>query len=615
MSLHQRQPSTGPIEGADVPVSMGARDLLDDPPGFATRIAPEAERYVKVTASVCPECAAQKRYEAMRAPMVVYEEAGEIRLATACNEHGVTRDVYWSDAAMFERAREWADWEDHLDTAHVTPEGGVTCPLDCGLCPLHRSHTGLGNITVTNRCDRSCWYCFFYAREDDPLFEPTVEEIRELVRQMTAEEPIGNNAVQITGGEPTLRDDLEDVVRAVNAEVDHIQLNTHSGVLAGDVERARALRDAGVNTIYTSFDGVTPDTNPKNYWSIPEAIRTYREADLATVLVPTVIGGYNDDELGDMVRFAAANHASIRGLNFQPVSIVGRMPDEKRREQRVTIPDIIHGVEAQTDGAIPAEAWHPIPSVLPISAFSEIWNGQPLYELSNHFACGMATYVYVDGDELVPITDFFEVGPFLQALSEIADRFDAPLGRLEKARVGARLAWELYQAVDREAEPDDVHIGRWLLEGLTSGTYEGLVDFHVNSLFLGIMHFMDPYNYDVDRVRRCDIHYSMPDGRVIPFCAYNVFPGRYRDAIHEEHSITAEEWADRDYTSLTDDTRPDRTRLRTEMVTGRDEDEAFLREGPGIYGYDVKHRRDLDEAERESIRETYRRSIEELEPV
>ncbi|MFW6458810.1 MAG: tetraether lipid synthase Tes [Halodesulfurarchaeum sp.] len=578
-------------------------------------LAPAADRYLKVTDSLCPRCVEAGRHDEMVVPMVVFEEEGEIRLAKECPEHGVFRDVYWSDAELYYRAQSWAEEDDHLDSAHVKPEGPLSCPADCGLCPLHKSHTGLGNITVTNRCDLSCFYCFFYAQEDDPIYEPTLEEIRGMIRRMTDEEPIGANAIQITGGEPTIREDIVEVVETVADEVDHIQLNTHSIRLANDPSLPTELREAGVNTIYTSFDGVTPETNPKNYWEFPQAIRNYREANLPTVLVPTLIGGYNTDQIGDIIRFAAANHDVIRGVNFQPVSLVGRMPDHERQEKRVTIPDAIHEIEEQTDGSIPAEAWYPIPSVLPVSEFSETWTGSPLYELSNHFACGMATYVYLDGEQLRPITDFFEVGPFLEALREIAEEYEMGLKKLQKARVAVKLLWELHRRIDSEAEPEGVAMGRWLLEALTRGTYEGLVEFHRNSLFLGMMHFMDPYNYDVDRVQRCDIHYAMPDGRVVPFCAYNVLPELYRDAIHEEYAIDAEDWTDREYASLSDPSRPDRTRLNTETVTGTTAEEEFVREGPGIFGYDLKRRRNLGDAERERVTETYRRSIESLEPV
>jgi len=42
---------------------------------------------------------------------------------------------------------------------------------------------------------------------------------------------------------------------------------------------------------------------------------------------------------------------------------------------------------------------------------------------------------------------------------------------------------------------------------------------------------------DVDRVERCDIHYAMPDGKVVPFCAFNVIPELYRDATQRRFSI------------------------------------------------------------------------------
>ncbi|MFB6354318.1 MAG: radical SAM protein, partial [Halobacteriales archaeon] len=130
-----------------------------------------------------------------------------------------------------------------------------------------------------------------------------------------------------------------------------------------------------------------------------------------------------------------------------------------------------------------------------------------------------------------------------------------------------------------------------------------------------MMHFMDPYNYDVDRVERCDIHYAMPDGRVVPFCAYNVLPGRYRDAVQAEYAIGAEEWLERDYASLVDADEPGMTRLRSEMVTAREEDQEFLREGPGVYGYDVKKRRDLGDDVRARVDAAYERALTRLEPV
>ncbi len=61
-------------------------------------------------------------------------------------------------------------------------------------------------------------------------------------------------------------------------------------------------------------------------------------------------------------------------------------------------------------------------------------------------------------------------------------------------------------------------------------------------MFLGMMHFQDEYTYDIKRVEKCDIHYAMPDGRVLPFCTFNVFPEVYRDKIQKQYSIPSKEW-------------------------------------------------------------------------
>jgi Predicted Fe-S oxidoreductases len=57
-----------------------------------------------------------------------------------------------------------------------------------------------------------------------------------------------------------------------------------------------------------------------------------------------------------------------------------------------------------------------------------------------------------------------------------------------------------------------------------------------------MMHFQDEYTYDIARVEKCDIHYSLPDGRVIPFCTFNVFPEIYRDKVQRQYAIPSKEW-------------------------------------------------------------------------
>jgi uncharacterized radical SAM superfamily Fe-S cluster-containing enzyme len=53
------------------------------------------------------------------------------------------------------------------------------------------------------------------------------------------------------------------------------------------------------------------------------------------------------------------------------------------------------------------------------------------------------------------------------------------------------------------------------------------------------MHFQDPYNFDLERLERCAIHYAIPDGRIVPFCAMNSL---HRQKIEKQFAIPVEEW-------------------------------------------------------------------------
>lgn len=61
------------------------------------------------------------------------------------------------------------------------------------------------------------------------------------------------------------------------------------------------------------------------------------------------------------------------------------------------------------------------------------------------------------------------------------------------------------------------------------------------SLMVGGMHFMDAYNYQVERVKRCVVHYSAPDGLVYSFCTYNSGP-TFREKVERRYSLPLSEW-------------------------------------------------------------------------
>ncbi len=159
--------------------------------------------FIRQTQSICPECN-------KILPAIVFEREGKVFMTKTCPQHGETEELYFGSYEMFARFSRY--WKDGKGThAPNVPMDTCSCPANCGLCSNHLSHTGLSNIIITNRCDLTCWYCFFYVKkglEGAYVYEPSLDQIREMGRTLKAERPVPGNSVQITGGEPTIRDDM-----------------------------------------------------------------------------------------------------------------------------------------------------------------------------------------------------------------------------------------------------------------------------------------------------------------------------------------------------------------------------------------------------------------------
>jgi len=556
---------------------------------LATDLAPERGRPLKLAASVCPGCVATDDHGRMVAPMCVFEADGEIRARTRCETHGDQSDRLWDDAGVYRRAR-------RLDAESRHPT------LD-----REQRVAGIGNITVTNRCDRSCHYCFFYADSGEPLHEPTKVEIESMAARLGSHPGIG--AIQLTGGEPTVREDIVEVVETVSEYTDEVLLNSHAGRFLAEPELAAAVSAAGARGLYTSFDGVDPERNPKNYWEFPHALTACHDAGMCAMLVPTVIDGWNDGQLGDILRFGAANADTVCGVNFQPVSMVGRMDGDPEEEGRVTVSGAMERIERQTDGTVGTDAWVPLPVLRTISEFKRQWTGDHLYGVTSNFSSWMVTAVVVDGDDLYPLTDVIDIEYLLGELVGLAEEYgEAPSG-MDKLRVAGRLLGNFRELLGPDTHGMTDRLRAVAGRALRTREFEGIDELYDNVLPVGIRRFQDPYNYDLDRVPDCDVHYALPDGGVVPFSVYNVFPDRYRDRVKAAHSVGVEEWLERDYTRLesADDDR--RTRRTSNVI-----DEAS-HEGQGVFGADLTYTREYDEDRRDTVEAAYRAAIEDLDPV
>ncbi len=481
---------------------------------------------IKKTKSLCPVC-----NTVVEADLV--DEEGSVFIVRRCREHGETKDIYWSDSRMYRRFDEYEKIGSGIENpqSDSPPEN---CPNGCGLCSGHRSSTLLANIDLTNRCNLNCDFCFANARACGFVYEPSFEDIIEMMKVLRGEKPVPAPAVQFSGGEPTMRKDLIEIIRkARELGFSQVQMATNGIKLARNPELARTLKEAGLSTVYLHFDGVTSSTNHILEHSL-KAVENCDRAGLGMVLVPTVIKGRNDHEIGDIIRFAADHISTVRGINFQPIAFTGAASADDVRRERITIPELLEDIELQTQGSLKKDDFYPVPCVVPFSDFVEAYTGKPQIRFTAHQHCGAATYVFVSSDGMTPVNRIVDVESFFGELDRLAEQLRKG-GQINKYKTVLQAIMSFRESMKKGEDGKSSDFWPLITKALLFHNFDALRDFHWNALFIGTMHFMDRYNYDLSRVQRCCIHYATPGGRLIPFCTYNSGPV-YREKVWKEYA-------------------------------------------------------------------------------
>ncbi len=512
----------------------------------------------KKTESICPECK-----EVI--PAKIIEKDGKAVMKKKCEDHGRFESVVWSDVDLYLKAERFAYDGTGVDNPKI--EDASSCPDNCGLCNLHKSHTCLANVDLTNRCNMNCPICFANANERGYVFEPSYDQVVDMLQTLRDEKPVPTTAVQFSGGEPTVYPDFFKVLeKASEMGFSQIQIATNGIKLANDKDFAKKCEEAGLHTVYLQFDGL----DEENYKQArgremldvkKKAIENCRKTKpnpLSTVLVPTIVNTVNDDEVGNILDFAIKNRDVVRGINYQPVAFTGRIEKEERQKQRYTLSDLAIDLEEQT-GYLDRSDFYPVPFVTPISQLVSVIKDDPQVAFTSHPHCGLASYLVISDDgEVSPITDFVDVEGLMEEMKKRADEWDTflkktaiKLGKKVKTEKGRKKSmvknFKKYfgDYLKEEELPGGLTIGEIMRDILSEGDKDAVGKFAWRTMFVGGMHFQDDYNYDIERVKRCVIHYATPDGRIIPFCAYNGGP-TYREEVEKKFSVPLEEWSGRE---------------------------------------------------------------------
>lgn len=462
---------------------------------------------------------------------MLIEKQGQVMLIKSCPDHGEYEDLYWSDFEQWKRARAYSAVGDGLENPRTETVKG--CPFDCGICPNHKSQTILAIIDVTNNCNLKCPICFANATAAGYLYQPTLDQIKVMIDNLASNKPVSVKALQLSGGEPTLRDDLPEIVSyAHEAGIHHVEVNTNGIRIANDSAYLQRLISTDVSSFYLQFDGVTPEPykTTRGLDLLPTKMKALQNLKAAghdsTILVVTLVKGINDNQVGQIIDFAAQNHDIIRCVNVQPVSVTGRIDRNKLAEYRITIPDFTRLVEEQTAGQIKQSDFFPVPTVVPFARAVGALKGTRYPEFTMHEHCGMATFVFVEDGKIIPITRYANVDGFMNSMNQVAELANAG----HKVRANIQMIRSLTHLKLKVLGP--------LVSGvIREGSYEAMGRLMRHVVMIGAMHFMDPYNFDLERVQRCGIHYAVPDGRIIPFCTMNSL---HREKIEKQFAKPAQ---------------------------------------------------------------------------
>lgn len=459
--------------------------------------------YYGFTRSICPECS-----ELINAQLLIRDN--KVIMRKFCPQHGHSETLVATNVDWVSNSRRALKPPDiPLGLGSVVAKG---CPWDCGLCPDHQQHTCFAQVEITNVCDLDCPICYTPPHATRAWY--LGRERFEWMIDRAVEREGALNQLAITGGEPTLHPEILDFIRlAKRRNIDGVLLFTNGNRIARDDNFARALADIRP-TVYLSFDGFNPEVYKKTRGKdlLPLKLKTLERLEkynISVILVPAIMQGVNEDQLGPIVDYLFKT-PNVLTVQIQPVFALGGCSEMGLDSlKRMTLTGVMEGIEAQTNGQIK------------LSDF--------IYVPCHHPLCGSTCYILMDEqNQPMPLTRFVDVSDYLDY---VTNRSRADMNDLFKL---TRTSVEAIASASALLGAPSGRVEDSIIELLSSSNCCGLETppriFRKRMKQISVHAFMDRYSWDQNRAQKCCIHTLLPDGRIIPFCNYNIFHRNTGDA-------------------------------------------------------------------------------------
>ncbi|MFN8162140.1 MAG: radical SAM protein [Solirubrobacterales bacterium] len=463
-----------------------------------TADSPPASHRLGATRSACPQCRRVLDAE-------ILQRAGRVVLSRECPEHGRFEAVVYGDARRYLEIQRFSKPGAAPLSRQTESQRG--CPHDCGICPQHAQHTCLGIIEVNTACNLDCPICFAESGtgQNGNGYALALAEVESMLDAFVAAEG-SPEAVQISGGEPSIHPQILEMLGAARQRgIPLVMLNTNGIRLARDPRFAAALAELGVH-VYLQFDGLEEATHTaiRGRPLLDEKLRALErcsEEGVSVSLATAIERNLNDHEAGPIVRFGI-EHPAVTGVFFQPVTHSGRFLAASDPLEKLTNSDVIEAIAEQLPEWFRPDDFVPVPCCSP--------------------TCRSATFALCDGRDVIPLPRLVDVEDYLDYVTNRA----VPDFSVRDALEG------LWSA--KAAGGSGPVAARLECVACSTAIPAELREVAARGFMIVIQDFQDPYTLDVEKLRKCCVSEITPDGRLIPFCAYNSFG--YRQQVREWRS-------------------------------------------------------------------------------
>ncbi len=435
---------------------------------------------LKQTRSICSACG-----EIVPASYEIRENE-QVFFTRTCPTHGIVDTDLGSHATYYRKSFQ-------VEKLMIKRYGdGGDTDISKGLSPFPlRKPAGLAILEVTERCNLSCPMCYAYSSPSERDY--SLEEIEMRLDQLIAVEGKGIS-LQISGGEPSVRKDLDQIAAMVKRKgFGHLEMVSNGIRLAREPDFAEKLVTWGFTSVYLQFDSTRPEDiiklRAEDLWEVRQkAIAALERVKLPSTLAVSLYDGLNTDQIQQVIHFAWQHPDTVCAIAFQAATPFGRFEVDGENAippRKLRMPEILKLIEEQAGIAQ--------------DLFFPVGEGSPL--------CNTFSLLKHTKEGYKPIAPNFTLHEFMEI---IGPRPNMTLRMLTRGRAAV-----LPQMVTNIGGSLKLLKTLWPHIGTDPSFWTSR-----KTLTLFVKPFMDESDIDMSRIERCCFHNASPRG-VMSFCALN----------------------------------------------------------------------------------------------